>query len=82
MPELPVTIGTSGQAYVTLVVGEPPEVRETVPLDALEEAGALPALENLELDFDFYGRLIGLRITGAADTILVPSLRDAADAQP
>ena len=79
MADIEVTVEASGAAYISLVVGDPPEVRESVPLDALEEAGALPALENIALDFDFYGRLIGLRITNSVDTILVPSMREAAE---
>ena len=82
MADIAITVDGSGGAYVSLVVGEAPEVRESVGLDTLEEAGALPALENVVLDFDFYGRLIGLRITNAVETILVPSLRDAAEPSP
>ena len=67
MPEIAVTLDDDGGAYVALVVGDPPEVRESVALDALEV-----------LDFDFYGRLIGLRVTGSADSVLAPSLLDAA----
>jgi hypothetical protein len=47
-------------------------------LDPLEAADAIPALDNLVLDFDHYGRVVGLRITGAADSILAPSLLHAA----
>jgi uncharacterized protein YuzE len=47
-------------------------------LDALEAADAIPALDHLVLDFDHYGRIVGLRITGAADSILAPSLLQAA----
>lgn len=37
-------------------------------LDALEAADAIPALDGIVLDFDHYGRLVGLRVTGAADS--------------
>ena len=47
-------------------------------LDALEAADAIPALDGLELDFDHYGRVAGLRVTGAVDSILAPSLLEAA----
>ena len=77
--EIAVTVKTSGQAYVALVVGAAPEVRDSVALDVLEAADAIPALDGLELDFDHYGRVIGLRVTGAADSILAPSLLEAAE---
>jgi hypothetical protein len=47
-------------------------------LDALEAADAIPALDNLMLDFDHYGRVVGLRITSAAESILAPCLLQAA----
>ena len=55
MANIRVTVDGSGEAYVALVVGEAPEVRESVALDALEEADAIPALDGLVLDFDHYG---------------------------
>jgi hypothetical protein len=61
------------------VVGPPPEIRDSVALDALEEANAIPALESLVLDFDHYGRLVGIRVTGAAHSVLAPSLLEAAE---
>jgi hypothetical protein len=79
MAAISVTVKPSGEAYVALVVGAPPEVRDTVALDALEAADEIPALDGLELDFDHYGRLVGLRITGGVDSILAPSLLEAAD---
>jgi hypothetical protein len=79
MAAISVTLKPSGEAYVALVVGEPPEVRDTVALDALEAADEIPALNALELDFDHYGRLVGLRVTGGVDSILAPSLLEAAD---
>ena len=78
MAEITVTAEASGEAYVTLVVGDPPEVRESVALDELEAAGEIPALDRIVLDFDFYGRLVGLRITGSVESILAPSLLEAA----
>lgn len=79
MAEIAVTVQASGEAYVALVVGAAPKVRDSVELDALEAADTIPALDGLVLDFDHYGRLVGLRVTGAADSILAPSLLDAAE---
>jgi hypothetical protein len=78
MAEITVTLEASGEAYVALVVGALPEVRDSVALDGLEEAGTIPALDGLVLDFDHYGRLVGLRITGSVDSILAPSLVESA----
>jgi hypothetical protein len=61
-----------------LLVGDPPEVRDSVALDELEAAEGIPALDSLVLDFDHYGRLVGLRVTGAADSVLAPSLLESA----
>ena len=77
MAEITVTLEDSGEAYVALVVGVSPEVRDSVALDALEEADTIPALDGLLLDFDHYGRLVGLRITGSVDSVLAPSLLDS-----
>lgn len=79
MVEIAVTVESSGEAYVALVVGPAPEVRDSVALDALDAADAIPALDGLVLDFDHYGRVVGLRVTGAADSILAPSLLEAAE---
>ena len=79
MAEIAVTVKASGEAYVALVVGAAPEVRHSVALDALEAADAIPSLDGLVLDFDYYGRLVGLRVTGAAESILAPSLLDCAE---
>jgi hypothetical protein len=79
MPDIAVTLNAAGEAYVALVTGRPPEVRHSVALDALEEADTIPALERLVVDFDHYGRLVGLRVTAAADSVLAPSLLEAAE---
>ena len=78
MAEIAVTVEASGEAYVALVVGPAPAVRHSVALDALDEAERIPALDGIMLDFDYYGRVVGLRVTGAADSILAPSLLEAA----
>lgn len=73
-----VTVQASGAAYVALVAGVVPEVRESVALGELEAAGAVPALDQLVLDFDHYGRLVGIQVEGSADSVLSPSLLDGA----
>jgi len=78
MAEILVTLNDAGEAYVGLAGADPPEVRESVALDTLDEADGLAALESMVLDFDFYGRLVGLRITSAATSALSPALLDAA----
>jgi hypothetical protein len=78
MAEVHVTLSDDGEAYVGLAGPEPPEVRESVALDTLEEAEGLPALDSLVLDFDFYGRLVGIRVTSGASSALPPALLDAA----
>jgi hypothetical protein len=79
MAEILVTLSDAGEAYVGLAGTAPPEVRESVALDALEEAEGLPALDSLVLDFDHYGRLVGIRVTGGAESALAPGLLDAAE---
>jgi hypothetical protein len=78
MAEVLVTLTDAGEAYVGLAGAEPPEVRTSVALDTLEEAEGLPVLDSLVLDFDFYGRLVGIRVTSAATSALPPALIEAA----
>jgi hypothetical protein len=73
-----VTVDEDGGAYVRLGAGG--EVRHSVALDALEEADTIPALAALVLDFDFYGRLVGIAVTDAAASVLPPALLDDATA--
>jgi hypothetical protein len=80
MAEILVTLNDTGEAYVGLAGPEPPAVRESVALDTLEEAEGLAALDSLVLDFDFYGRLVGIRVTSSASSVLAPALIDAAQA--
>ncbi len=79
MAQIAVTVKDSGEAYVALVAGDPPEVRDSVALDELGAADTIPALDNLVLDFDHYGRLVGVRVTGSADSVLAPSLLEAGE---
>ena len=65
----------SGGAYLSLAEGE---IRDSVALDELEDAARIPALESLVLHFDYYGRLAGIEVTGAADSALPPGLLEQA----
>jgi hypothetical protein len=78
MAEIAVTVDGTGGAYVALVVGDQPAVRDSVALDEHEAADTIPALDGIVLDFDHYGRLVGLRVPSAAESVLAPSLLDAA----
>ena len=71
MAEISVEVDDSGAAYISLGEGE---VRDSVPLDELEDAGRIAALESLVLHFDFYGRLVGIEVTSSADSALPPGL--------
>ena len=48
-------------------------------LDGLEQADAIPALGSIVLDFDHYGRLAGIEILSAADSVLPAALLDDAE---
>ncbi len=67
---------TTGRAYISFSGAE---VRDSVALDGLEQADAIPALESIVLDFDHYGRLAGIEILGSAASALPPALLDDAD---
>ena len=45
----------------------------------IDAADEIPALDGIVLDFDHYGRLVGLRVTDSADSVLSPSLLEAAE---
>jgi uncharacterized protein YuzE len=79
MAEIPVTLGASGEAYAALAGDRRPEVRDSVALDALAEAEAIPALDSLVLDFDHYGRLVGIEVVRSAESVLAPALIAAAE---
>jgi hypothetical protein len=79
MAEISVTLDDTGRAHISLGGDDAGAVRDTVGLDALDEADAVPALAALVLQFDFYGRLIGIEVTDAAASVLPPSLLDAAE---
>ena len=71
-----ITRDETGGAYIALAEGE---IRDSVPLDELEDAARIPALESLVLHFDFYGRLAGIEVTDSAASVLPPALLDAAE---
>ena len=79
MADVRVTLNEAGEAYVSLAGDHAPEVRTSVALDRLEETDAIPALEGIELDFDHYRRLVGLRVIRSAESVLPPALLDAAE---
>jgi hypothetical protein len=68
-----ITRNDDGGAYIALSDGE---VRDSVHLDELDDAGRLAALESMVLHFDFYGRLIGIEVTSSAESALPPGLLD------
>jgi hypothetical protein len=78
MADITVTLDGAGRAHLRLA-DDTGEVRDTVALDQLEEANAVPALEALVLEFDFYGRLVGIQVTDSAASVLPPALLDAAE---
>ncbi len=78
MAEISVTLDDGGRAHIALAPGAG-EVRDRVPLDELAEAEAVPALDALVLEFDFYGRLVGIEVTNAAASVLPPALLDSAE---
>ncbi|MCW3007637.1 MAG: hypothetical protein JWP17_2263 [Solirubrobacterales bacterium] len=76
MPEVQVTLSADGGAYVRL--SPTGEVRTSVALEAHEESGLVPTLQSIVLDFDHYGRLIGIDVINSAAAVLPPALLDAA----
>jgi hypothetical protein len=76
MADIKITRDVEGGAYLALSDGE---IRESVSLDELEQADGIPALESLVLDFDFYGRLAGIRVMSSAESALPPRLLDEAE---
>lgn len=66
-----VTRDDSGGAFIRFAEGE---IRDSVALDELEAADRLAALESLVLHFDFYGRLLGIEVTSAAESALPPGV--------
>ena len=73
-----VTVDATGGAYLALAPASTGAVRESVALDELDAAGGLAALGSLALDFDHYGRLVGIEVSGSAASVLPPELLEGA----
>lgn len=76
MAEMKITLDRTGRAYISLSGSE---IRDSVALDELEQAGEIAALGSIVLDFDHYGRLAGIEILSGAESALPPALLDQAD---
>jgi uncharacterized protein YuzE len=76
MAEIKITRDDGGQAYVSLSSAE---IRDSVALDGHEQADTIPSLGAIVLDFDHYGRLAGINVVAAADSVLPPELLDEAE---
>ena len=76
LAEVKLTLSRSGSAYLSLGSAE---VRDSVPLDAIDEADSVPALAAIVLDFDHYGRLVGINVLHSAESALPPTLLDKAE---
>ena len=82
MAEIGVTVDEAGHAHVNLTGSAMVEIRHSVELSALEQTETVPALGAIILQFDHYGRLAGIEVTDAADSVLPPGLLDDARAPP
>ncbi|HEY6775573.1 MAG TPA: hypothetical protein VI122_03605 [Thermoleophilaceae bacterium] len=80
MAEISVTVDEAGRAHLNLTGSTMVEIRQSVELAELELTDTVPALESIVLQFDYYGRLAGIEVTDAADSVLPPGLLD--DAHP
>jgi uncharacterized protein YuzE len=82
MAEIGVTVEEPGRAHLNLTGLPMVEVRHSVELSELEQTETVPALESIVLQFDHYGRLAGIEVTDAADSVLPPGLLDGVRAAP
>lgn len=82
MAEISVTMNEAGYAHLNLTGSSMVEIRHSVELGGLELTETVPALESIVLQFDHYGRLAGIEVTDAADSVLPPGLLDGARAPP
>ena len=80
MAEIRVTVDEEGHAHLNLTGSSMVEIRQSVELGELELSDTVPALEAVVLEFDHYGRLAGIEVTDAADSVLPPGLLDQARA--
>ena len=78
MAEISVTVDEVGHAHLNLTGSARVEIRESVELSGLEQTETVPALESIVLQFDHYGRLVGIEVTDAADSVLPPGLLQGA----
>jgi uncharacterized protein YuzE len=78
MAEISVTVEEEGYAHVNLTGMPMVEIRHSVELSGLEQTETVPALESIVLQFDHYGRLAGIEVTEAADSVLPPGLLEGA----
>jgi len=76
MAEVKITLSSSGSAYLSLGSAE---VRDSVALDSIDKADSVPALAAIVLDFDHYGRLVGINVLHSADSALPRTLLDQAE---
>ena len=78
MAEISVTVDEAGRAHLNLTGSAMVEIRDSVELSGLEQTETVPALESIVLQFDHYGRLAGIEVTDAADSVLPPGLLQGA----
>jgi uncharacterized protein YuzE len=76
MAVIKITLDDAGEGYISLSSAE---IRHSVALDELEQAEVIPSLGAIVLDFDYYGRLAGIRVINAAESVLPPELLDQAE---
>jgi uncharacterized protein YuzE len=74
LAEISVTVDEAGRAHLNLTGLPRVEIRHSVELSGLEQTETVPALESIILQFDHYGRLAGIEVTDAADSVLPPGL--------
>jgi hypothetical protein len=65
-------------AYISLTEDRPRHVAHTVSLAGMEEGAEVPALEDIVLDFDGDGRLVGIEVLRPARW-LPPDLLDGGE---
>ena len=65
-------------AYISLTADPPRRVAHTVPPAAMDEGAEVPALEDIVLDFDADGRLVGIEVLRPASW-LPPELVEEAE---
>ena len=79
MAEISVTLDDGGRAHIALAPGRRGGPRPGSRWTSSRRREAVPALDALVLEFDFYGRLVGIEVTNAAASVLPPALLDSAE---